>query len=42
MSKDVEVALLKIIEVSGKKTTDQALQYLEELKNQDRYLLDVY
>ncbi len=42
MSKDVEAALLKVIEDKGNKTADEAINYLEELKNQDRYLLDVY
>ena len=42
MSKDVETSLLKVIEIKGNKTADEAVNYLEELKNQDRYLLDVY
>ncbi|MDA9231266.1 flavodoxin domain-containing protein [Rickettsiales bacterium] len=42
MSKDVEASLLKVIEIKGNKTADEAVNYLEELKNQDRYLLDVY
>ncbi len=42
MSADVENALLEVIVVEGKKTKKQAQEYLENLKEQERYLLDVY
>ncbi len=42
MSKDVEAALLQIIEKEGKKTNDEARQYLEQLEKDGRYEKDVY
>ena len=42
MSKDVENALLQIIEEHGKKTKDEAKEYLERLKKHGRYEKDVY
>jgi len=42
MSKDVENALLQIIEEQGKKTKDEAKEYLERLKKNGRYEKDVY
>ena len=42
MSKDVENALLQIIEEQGKKTKDDAREYLERLKKNGRYEKDVY
>ena len=42
MSKDVEHTLLQIIEEHGKKTTEEAHQYLEQLKKEGRYEKDVY
>lgn len=42
MSKDVEKTLLNIFETHGKKSKEEAIQYLFELKEADRYLLDVY
>lgn len=42
MSKEVELALLQIIEEKGKKTTEEAKQYLDYLKKEGRYEKDVY
>jgi sulfite reductase (NADPH) flavoprotein alpha-component len=42
MSKDVENALLQIIEEQGKKTKEEAKEYLERLKKNGRYEKDVY
>jgi len=42
MSRDVENTLLQIIEQQGKKTSDEAYEYLEQLKKEGRYEKDVY
>jgi sulfite reductase (NADPH) flavoprotein alpha-component len=42
MSKDVENALLQIIEEQGKKTREEAKQYLESMEKAGRYEKDVY
>lgn len=42
MAVDVEYALLQVIERYGGKTAEQAMQYLDELKESGRYLKDVY
>lgn len=42
MSKDVEAALLKIIEEQARITPDAAVKYLEQLKKEGRYSKDVY
>jgi len=42
MAKEVELALLQIIEQQGNKTQDQAKDYLKQLKQQARYQRDVY
>jgi sulfite reductase (NADPH) flavoprotein alpha-component len=42
MSVDVESTLLKIIEQFGNKSTEQAESYLLQLKEEGRYLKDVY
>jgi sulfite reductase (NADPH) flavoprotein alpha-component len=42
MSVDVEHALVDIISRHGNKSTEESLAYLEELKESDRYLADVY
>ena len=42
MSKDVENTLLLIIEEQGKKTKEEAKDYLERLKKSGRYEKDVY
>jgi sulfite reductase (NADPH) flavoprotein alpha-component len=42
MSKDVDYAVLQVIERFGNKNTAQAIEYLDQLKEQGRYLKDVY
>ncbi|TKK70300.1 sulfite reductase [Ilyomonas limi] len=42
MSVDVENTLLQIVEQFGNKTTADAIQFLEQLKEEGRYLKDVY
>jgi sulfite reductase (NADPH) flavoprotein alpha-component len=42
MAKDVETALIDIIAEQGKKTNEQAQQYLKDLRNAKRYQKDVY
>jgi sulfite reductase (NADPH) flavoprotein alpha-component len=42
MSKDVENTLLEIFEIHGQQSQEQAVQYLSRMKQQERYLLDVY
>ena len=42
MSTDVENALLEIIQVQGKKSEKEAIIYMDELREQGRYLKDVY
>jgi len=42
MSKDVENALLKIIEEQGNKSKEDAVKYLEKMKDENRYEKDVY
>ena len=42
MSVDVENVLVKIIEEFGNRTTQQAHEYLLQLKEQGRYQKDVY
>ncbi len=42
MSHDVEKTLLRIIEQQGNKTSEEAVQYLEQLEDQGRYEKDVY
>jgi sulfite reductase (NADPH) flavoprotein alpha-component len=42
MSKEVEATLLSIVSTEGKKTTDEAKAYLEQLKKEGRYEKDVY
>ena len=42
MAKDVKAAWLSIIETHGKMSSDEATEYFKELKNQGRYLEDVY
>jgi sulfite reductase (NADPH) flavoprotein alpha-component len=42
MSKEVENTLIKIIGERGKKTNEEAKQYLEQLKKEGRYETDVY
>jgi sulfite reductase (NADPH) flavoprotein alpha-component len=42
MSKDVEYTILQIIERFGSKSSAEAIQYLDQLKEEGRYLKDVY
>jgi len=42
MSTDVENTLLQIIERQGGKTIAEAIEYLDKMKEENRYLLDVY
>ncbi|HMR91606.1 MAG TPA: flavodoxin domain-containing protein [Chitinophagaceae bacterium] len=42
MGRDVEEALLAIIQQQGRKTAEEAQQYIEELQNEGRYHKDVY
>jgi len=42
MAKDVDAALLKIVETEGGKMPDEAAVYVEELKKTKRYKRDVY
>jgi sulfite reductase (NADPH) flavoprotein alpha-component len=42
MAKDVDAALLKIVETEGGKTVEEAAAYVEELKKAKRYKRDVY
>jgi len=42
MAKDVDAALLKIVETEGGKTTEEAALYVEDLKKTKRYKRDVY
>jgi sulfite reductase (NADPH) flavoprotein alpha-component len=42
MSVDVEDTLLQIVQKHGEKTIEQAVQFVEQLKDESRYLKDVY
>jgi sulfite reductase (NADPH) flavoprotein alpha-component len=42
MAKDVDKALHHIIEEHGKKTKEQAIDYVNQLKKEKRYVRDVY
>jgi sulfite reductase (NADPH) flavoprotein alpha-component len=42
MSVDVEDTLMQIVEKFGNKTIEEAAQFVEQLKDEDRYLKDVY
>jgi len=42
MAKDVDAALLKIVEMEGGKTAEEAAGYVEEMKKGKRYKRDVY
>jgi sulfite reductase (NADPH) flavoprotein alpha-component len=42
MSKDVEQTILQIIETFGERSNEEAQQYLENLKETERYRTDVY
>lgn len=42
MSSDVENTLLQILERQGGKSITEAIEYLDKMKEENRYLLDVY
>lgn len=42
MSKDVEESILQIIEQYGEQSKQEAIEYLDRLKEEGRYLTDVY
>jgi sulfite reductase (NADPH) flavoprotein alpha-component len=42
MSVDVEDTLMQIVETFGEKSIEQAIQFVEQLKDESRYLKDVY
>jgi sulfite reductase (NADPH) flavoprotein alpha-component len=42
MSKEVEAALLTVIEREGKLSAEDAAKYFEQLKTEGRYAKDVY
>jgi sulfite reductase (NADPH) flavoprotein alpha-component len=42
MAKDVEAALVDIIAEHGARSPGEAVKFLTELKNDDRYQADVY
>ncbi len=42
MAKDVDAALHKVVEVAGKRTSEQAAEYVQALKSAKRYARDVY
>ncbi len=42
MSIDVENTLLQIIEQYGERSKEEAVQYLDNLKEEGRYITDVY
>lgn len=42
MSVDVEDTLMQIVQKHGDKTIEQAIQFVEQLKDESRYLKDVY
>ena len=42
MSVDVEDTLMQIVEKFGNKTIEEAVQFIEQLKDEERYLKDVY
>ena len=42
MAKDVEAALVDIVGTNGKKTSDEAVAYVSQLKKDGRFQLDVY
>ena len=42
MAKDVEAAILQVIQNAGDKTVDEAKDYLKQLQKKQRFLKDVY
>jgi sulfite reductase (NADPH) flavoprotein alpha-component len=42
MSADVEDTLMQIVQKHGEKSIEEAVQFVEQLKDESRYLKDVY
>ncbi len=42
MSVDVDDAIMQIVQKCGNKNMEEAVQFVEGLKEEDRYLKDVY
>ena len=42
MSVDVENTLIQIVERFGNKSMDEAIQFVQQLKEDGRYMKDVY
>jgi sulfite reductase (NADPH) flavoprotein alpha-component len=42
MSRDVDHTLVNILKKHGNKSQDEAIRYVESLKEENRYVLDVY
>jgi sulfite reductase (NADPH) flavoprotein alpha-component len=42
MAKDVDAALHKIVETHGNKNSEAAMEFVQELQEQNRYHRDVY
>jgi sulfite reductase (NADPH) flavoprotein alpha-component len=42
MAKDVEAALIKVVEIGGEKSPEEAAEYVASMKNEKRYRKDVY
>jgi sulfite reductase (NADPH) flavoprotein alpha-component len=42
MAVDVDRALHEVIATHGRRTTDEATSYVQKLKDQKRYVRDVY
>ncbi len=42
MSADVEDTLMQIVQKFGNKTIEESIQFIEQLKDESRYLKDVY
>jgi sulfite reductase (NADPH) flavoprotein alpha-component len=42
MSVDVEDTLMQIVQQQGNKSIEEAVQFVEQLKDESRYLKDVY
>ncbi|MGR8931699.1 MAG: sulfite reductase subunit alpha [Gammaproteobacteria bacterium] len=42
MAKDVDQALLEVVRIHGNKSTDEAAEYVNQLKKDKRYVRDVY
>ena len=42
MSVDVEDTLMQIVQKHGEKTIEESVQFIEQLRDESRYLKDVY